>query len=51
MEGLSKWEANNHGELEVHPLVTLLQIAQSPKEKAMEARPPVQSMEERTDKY
>lgn len=47
VEGLSKWNANNHGELEVHPLVTLLLIAQSPKEKAMEARPLVQSMEDR----
>ena len=33
VEGLSKWEANNHGELEVHHLVTFLLIDQSPKEK------------------
>ena len=51
VEGLSKWEANNHRELELHPLVTFLLIAQSPKEKAMEARTQVQSMEERTNKH
>ena len=51
VEGLSKWEVNNHRELEVHPLVTLLLIAQSPKKKAMEARPLMQSMEDRTDKH
>ena len=30
VEGLSQWEANNHRELEVRPLVTLLLMAQSP---------------------